>query len=108
MGEGLKRARAAAKATRKEAPREHVKSPSGVYLIQDTRQYVGNCVLWWRPEGAGYTTEFGEAGRFNEEEIRGNRDTDVAIPIEAATAACVTHVRAETLTRALAAMRVPS
>ncbi len=105
MGEGLKRARAAAKATRKNVV-EHVKSPSGVYLIQDTRQIVGNCVLWWRPEGAGYTTEFSEAGRFNEEQIKGNRDTDVAIPIEAAAAACVTHVRAETLTRALDAMRV--
>jgi hypothetical protein len=96
------------KATAATPKPAHVKSPSGVYLIQDTRQFVGNCVLWWCPKGAGYTTEFTEAGRFTEEEIRGNRDTDVAIPIEAATAACVTHVRAETLSRALDAMRVPS
>ena len=84
----------------------HVKSPSGVYLIQDTRQYVGNCVLWWCHEGKGYTTEFLEAGRFDEAYLRSLRDTDRPIPIEAAEKACCTHVRAEGLTRALDAMKV--
>jgi len=95
------------RATAATAKPAHVKSPSGVYLIQDTRQFVGNCILWWRHEGKGYTTEFAEAGRFTEAETTGHRDTDVAIPIEAANQACVTHVRAEALARVLDGMRTP-
>lgn len=32
-----------------------------MYYIQDARNYVGNSVLWWRKEGAGYTTDLDEA-----------------------------------------------
>lgn len=108
MGEGLKRARTAARATRTPLPVGYVKSPSGVYLIQDTRQYVGNCILWWCHEGKGYTTEFDKAGRFTEEQANTGRDTGLPIPVEAAEQALCTHVRAEALGRALDAMRVPS
>ena len=51
-----------------------------VYLIQDKRAYVGNCVLWWRAEGHGYTTDFDDAGRFTKEEAfskNRHRPTDV-------------------------------
>lgn len=34
-----------------------------LYYIQDTRNYVGNSVLWWRPNGTGYTTNLVEAWR---------------------------------------------
>jgi hypothetical protein len=37
------------------------------YFIQDTRIYVGNCVLWWGPDNRGYTTNINEAGRYTEE-----------------------------------------
>lgn len=32
-----------------------------LFYIQDTRNYVGNSVLWWRENGAGYTTNLDEA-----------------------------------------------
>lgn len=81
-------------------------SPSGVYLIQDTRQYVGNSVLWWAHEGKGYTTDFAAAGRFTEEQARTGRASDRAIPVEAAEKACEIHVRAERLGAAVDALRV--
>jgi hypothetical protein len=36
---------------------------SDEYYIQDTRNYVGNSVLWWRVNGQGYTTNLDEAWR---------------------------------------------
>jgi hypothetical protein len=68
-----------------------------LYYIQDTRQVVGNCVLWWCSKGAGYTCDISEAGCFTEEEIKGRRDTDVPWPCEEIDALTVKHVRAETL-----------
>jgi hypothetical protein len=31
------------------------------YYIQDTRDYVGNSVVWWRPNGNGYTSDLDDA-----------------------------------------------
>lgn len=53
-----------------------------LYFIQDKRQYVGNDVLWWRPDGNGYTCQIDEAGRFTAEYCRSLRDTDVAWCVE--------------------------
>jgi len=53
------------------------------YYIQDSRQYVGNCLLLWREKGAGYTTHIDDAGLFSEEaaqKIHKNRGSDVPIP----------------------------
>jgi hypothetical protein len=52
------------------------------YYIQDSRGYVGNDVLWWRPNGNGYTTDLNEAGVYTREEAYGKRETDVAWPVE--------------------------
>lgn len=41
---------------------------SNLYLIQDSRSYVGNCVLWWGPNRCGYTTDITEAGLYSKEE----------------------------------------
>lgn len=40
-----------------------------LYYIQ-TSGFVGDAMLWWKPEGKGYTTEIDKAGKFTEEEMR--------------------------------------
>ena len=67
------------------------------YFIQDTRQVVGNCALWWRHNGCGYTTEIGEAGRYDAQEARSitRRKTDVAYECNAVLAVAVLHVRVD-------------
>ncbi len=75
--------------------------PAPRYYIRDTRQVVGNCALWWRPEGAGYATDLNEAGEYSADEAlsteRDSGRTHRAIPIEVARAGAVTHVRVERL-----------
>jgi hypothetical protein len=71
------------------------------FYILDTRTGVGNCAVFWCPNGAGYTTQLEEAGLFSEEEARSHRETDIPIPEEMAKACSVTHVRLERLREAL-------
>ena len=49
------------------------------YYVQDTRDFVGNSMLWWRPDGAGYTTDLSQAGQYNHKPT--NRDTDILWPV---------------------------
>lgn len=53
-----------------------------LYYVQDTRQYVGNCVLWWGKDRAGYTCHLSRAGLYTAEECVGMRETDRAWPRE--------------------------
>lgn len=72
------------------------------YFIQDTRQYVGNCVLWWAKDGAGYTTHLDEAWEVEEakaREIESNRSTDKAIPAKLARASASIQVDMQRLAR---------
>lgn len=70
------------------------------WLIQDTRQIVGNCILWWGHNGGGYTTELEKAGRYTEDEAKAQekmRDgQDRAIPLSVAKQFTSTHVRVDT------------
>ncbi len=53
------------------------------YLIQDSRGYVGNDVLWWGPDGCGYTTDIDKAGRYTEEyATKQHRDRKTDIPFK--------------------------
>ena len=57
----------------------YLKERDNIYYIQDTRQFVGNSMSWWRQNGSGYTCDLREAGIFLKEEaekICRNRDTD--------------------------------
>lgn len=63
------------------------------YYILDTRSMVGNCALWWKPEGAGYTCQLHEAGKFTLEQTRTGRPTDVGVPCCMADALAHHHVR---------------
>lgn len=52
-----------------------------MFYIQDTRQFVGNCPMWWGPNGSGYVTRLDEAGRYTEQEaINQNRTRDTDVP----------------------------
>jgi hypothetical protein len=48
------------------------------YYIQDSRQYVGNSMLWWAL-GGGYTTDIIKAQVFTEDEAKKytSRETDI-------------------------------
>jgi len=71
---------------------------SGKFYILDVRSIVGNCALWWRPNGHGYTCDLNDAGLYDEEEAKKrHRYTDVAVPEEMARACSQVHVRVERL-----------
>ncbi len=40
-----------------------------LFLIQDTRSWDCNCVLWWREFNCGYTTHVEEARKFSFDDI---------------------------------------
>jgi hypothetical protein len=72
-----------------------------LYYLQDSRQFVGNCMLWWRKGGAGYCCDLAEAGLFTKEEAyrqHAMRETDVPWPkayIDTRAALYVDHQRAD-------------
>ena len=75
-------------------------TPEQLYYVQDTRQIVGNCALWWCPEGLGYTCEIDRAGLYTEDEVRHMRATDMAWPRELVDRLIVRHVRMDTMRQA--------
>ena len=68
-----------------------------MYYIQDTRQFVGNDVLWWGPDRKGYTCKIDQAGLYTKEEAIAqfkSRETDVPWPqeyIDGVTSRVVDH-----------------
>ena len=67
------------------------------YYILDTREVVGNCAVWWCPDGSGYTCDLEEAGLYTLEEASCHRNTDIPVPREKARQVAVTHVRSDRL-----------
>lgn len=53
-----------------------------LYYVQDTRSYVGNCVLWWGKDRRGYVCCIDEAGLYTADEVRGMRPTEIGWPRE--------------------------
>lgn len=52
-----------------------------LYYLQDKRQYVGNDVLWWAKNRAGYTTDVSKAHIFTKDEaVRQHRSRETDIP----------------------------
>lgn len=49
------------------------------FYVQDKRQYVGNCIMWWR-DGGGYTPKLDDAEVFTGDALPTDRETDVAWP----------------------------
>jgi hypothetical protein len=53
------------------------------YYLQDSRSFVGNCVMFWAEGGRGYTTDIDAAHIFTKEQAFAQnkcRDTDKPIP----------------------------
>lgn len=71
--------------------------PDKEYYIQDSRQIVGNCVLWWRPDGKGYTCEINNAGIYKGLNCSKLRLTDVPWPVDAVKCVVCHHVRMDDL-----------
>lgn len=81
--------------------------PAGSYYIQDNRQIVGNCALWWAANSQGYVCELGKAGIYSGVQASAMRETDVPWPVDVVQLHAVTHVRIEPLQRAAADARGP-
>lgn len=65
--------------------REERANPEPLYFIQCTEGSVGNEAIWWRPDGAGYTTNLAEAGKYSEARARAQervRGIDKAWPVD--------------------------
>ena len=65
----------------KGTPHDGGDTLSKLYYVQDTRTYVGNCMLWWAKNNKGYTCHLAKAHVYTQQEVdRFQRDTDVAWP----------------------------
>lgn len=54
-----------------------------LYYMQDSRDYVGNDVLWWAKNGNGYTTDLSRAETYTQEEaqrMHNSRHSDIPWP----------------------------
>ena len=69
------------------------------YLVQRASGYVGNSVLWWRADRAGYTIDFDQAGRYSRREAealtRDSNMADVMWPESVIEALATRHVDAQ-------------
>ncbi len=74
-------------------------SEQELYYIQNVG-YVGNCLLWWRPNGNGYTCDLDDAWRVTKEKAddicRTRRGQDIAWPVSAVDSAANRHLDCET------------
>ena len=71
-----------------------------MYYMQDSRQAVGNCALWWRTEAQGYTCDIDEAMQFTEKEAMDQhdcRETDIPFLVDDVRKHILHHVRVESL-----------
>jgi hypothetical protein len=68
-----------------------------LFYMQDSRQTVGNDMLWWREGGQGYTTDLREAAAFSKPDalrMHQSRESDIPWPksyIDARTRPAVDH-----------------
>ena len=69
------------------------------YYIIDSRNPIGNCALFWRPEGAGYTTDLNDAGLYDKG--YSSRESDIEVPENIAKECAITHVEIGKLREAM-------
>ena len=74
-----------------------------MYYVQDSRNYVGNSILWWGLGGNGYVTQLKDAQKYTKAEIlksfSDGRETDIIWRASHVEANIRTHVDAQYLQR---------
>ncbi len=73
----------------------NVIDPAADYFVQDARSYVGNCMSFWRPSGAGYACDLNDAGTYKGSQVLGMRATDIPWPVDHVRANTIVHVRGD-------------
>jgi len=74
--------------------------PAGDYYIQDSRSYVGNCMSFWRPNGAGYACSLDDIGIYKGDKLP-QRETDIPWPVNFIKENTVTHVNIDRIRQKL-------
>ncbi len=68
-----------------------------LYFIEHGKERMGDCILWWREGGKGYTINLDDAGRFEKEHAericRLRPGIDKMHPVDIALASSERHVR---------------
>ena len=71
-------------------------SAAPLFYIRNTKSVVGNCALWWRPDGEGYTCDLRLAWKVPLEQAknicRSRPEQDVYLPCEAVESIAQVHV----------------
>jgi hypothetical protein len=70
------------------------------FYVLDARTVVGNCAMWWCPDGKGYTCELDKAGLYTADDVRGMRETDVPIHRDEVAKLVIQHVRLDHMRQA--------
>jgi hypothetical protein len=70
------------------------------FYVLDARTVVGNCAMWWCPNGQGYTCRIDEAGLYTADDVKSMRETDVPIHRDEVAKFVVQHVRLDHMRQA--------
>jgi hypothetical protein len=68
---------------------------SRLYYMRDTRQVVGNCILWWGKNNSGYTCDLDRAEVYPEDvamSMHRSRASDVPYPKDLMDSIAYRHV----------------
>ncbi len=63
------------------------------YYILDVRSVVGNCAVWWCPNGQGYTCDIDKAGLYTAKQVKDLRSTDIPVHRGVVNPLAIRHVR---------------
>jgi hypothetical protein len=70
------------------------------FYVLDARSVVGNCAMWWCPDGQGYTCDIAKAGLYTARRCAGMRETDIPVHRDVVAELTVKHVRLDHLRQA--------
>lgn len=77
---------------------DHRQACIDYYHILSLKWTRGDQIVWWGPDDSGYVKNLAQAGVYTEEQVRArptyydNRDSTVAVPVEAVEAAAYRSV----------------